>query len=575
MQCHQGRESTVSLNEHIAAAEVPDDDTVDEDLSFRNIHYFAAGATLFGGGAMGAYQYADMLYDERNPHVAAYDDCTDCHNVHTLERKISECANCHTGVASDEDLHDIRMAGSVRDYNGNGDAEEGIYDEVKGLEVALLAAMQQYANADAAISSIGYSGSAYPYFFVDDNNNGTIEEGETTRYNTWTARLLRAAYNYQYAQKDPGAYAHNPKYVIEFLYDSIASLNEVVAVPNFANMFRNDSGHFDGGAEAFRHWDSEQEGGVIDRGTVSTSCVRCHSPDGFDFWAEWGIDATKPQQVGDGMRCETCHTGEGFAPGNAPLKYIAEVDFPSGITIENDDQNPDSSFLCMSCHKGRESKATVDANIAGGKISFRNVHYLAAGATLYGTDAQVGYEYDGKTYEERWTHWQASAGNASQCAYCHLPEHTFEPMLKDSCKGCHPEAGNDIEKIRLARTTDYNGNGNTTETLKAELMTFGDRLYASILAYAKDEIGTGIVYDSHAYPYWFQDADNDGVPDVDGDGDAIGYPSWDAALAKAAFNYQYWQKEPGAWAHNTHYIFQLLYDSIDDLKGDLTNLTRP
>jgi hypothetical protein len=90
MQCHQGRESTVSLNEHIADAEVADDDTVDEDLSFRNIHYFAAGATLFGGSALGAYQYEGMIYDTRNPHVEAYDSCVECHDAPSVTTTATE-----------------------------------------------------------------------------------------------------------------------------------------------------------------------------------------------------------------------------------------------------------------------------------------------------------------------------------------------------------------------------------------------------------------------------------------------------------------------------------------------------
>jgi hypothetical protein len=44
---------------------------------------------------------------------------------------------------------------------------------------------------------------------------------------------------------------------------------------------------------------------------------------------------------------------------------------------------------------------------------------------------------------------------------------------------------------------------------------------------------------------------------------------------RASFNYQYSQKEPGAWVHNNKYIVQVLYDSIDDLDGDLTGLIRP
>jgi len=581
MQCHQGRESGVSLQKHIDDAKVPDDDTVSADLSFKNIHYFAAGATLYGGTVIGAYQYDRMIYDQRNPHVASYNTCIECHDAHTLERKVSECTLCHSGVSDDEDLRDIRMAGSVRDYDGDGDTDEGIRYEIETMEQTLLKALQAYAK-DVAGAAIGYDAHAYPYYFNDLNGNGIIDPDEANfgnRYRSWTARSLRAAYNYQYAQKDPGAYAHNPKYVIEFLYDSTADLGSHagVTVPELAAMYRNDSGHFDAGAEAFRHWDSEEEEGSIDRGTVSTSCARCHSPDGFDFWAEWGTDITKPTGVGDGMRCETCHTGTDF-DGNPARKFIAEVEFPSGVEIENDKDDPDDSFLCMSCHQGRQSKKDVDDRIASGKLgafSFRNVHYLPAGATLYGSDVNVGYEYDGRTYEGRFTHWQASAGSASQCSYCHLEDHTFEPQLVSSCKGCHPEAGNDIGKIRLNRSTDYNGNGDTTEPLTEEIRTFGDRLYAGILAHAKDVVGTGIVYDSHSYPYFFEDADHDGVPDLDGDGDKIGYRTWDAELLKTTFNYQYWQKEPGAWAHNTHYMIQLLYDSVEDIKGDLAGLTRP
>ncbi len=51
--------------------------------------------------------------------------------------------------------------------------------------------------------------------------------------------------------KDPGGYAHNPKYHIELLYDSIEALNAEVEEGvdlSFAN--RNDPGHFDATAEA-------------------------------------------------------------------------------------------------------------------------------------------------------------------------------------------------------------------------------------------------------------------------------------------------------------------------------------
>lgn len=87
------------------------------------------------------------------------------------------------GTDPGEDLHKVRMEGSLVDYHGHGDVEEGIYGEASDDEV-------NYGN----------------------------------RYATWTPRLLRAAYNYQYVAKDPGAYAHNPTYILQVLYDTPADI---------------------------------------------------------------------------------------------------------------------------------------------------------------------------------------------------------------------------------------------------------------------------------------------------------------------------------------------------------------
>jgi len=50
------------------------------------------------------------------------------------------------------------------------------------------------------------------------------DQGASVRYNAFTPTLLKAAFNYQYVQKDPGAFVHNPKYVVQFLIDSIENL---------------------------------------------------------------------------------------------------------------------------------------------------------------------------------------------------------------------------------------------------------------------------------------------------------------------------------------------------------------
>jgi len=62
MECHQGRESTISVTEAISQAGVTDDDAVSEDLGFRNIHYFAAAATKYGTLAKGGFEYDGKTY---------------------------------------------------------------------------------------------------------------------------------------------------------------------------------------------------------------------------------------------------------------------------------------------------------------------------------------------------------------------------------------------------------------------------------------------------------------------------------------------------------------------------------
>ena len=193
------------------------DDELSEALRFLNVHYFAAGASLFGAEAQGAYQYAGKEYVGRNEHVPGFDTCVECHDTHALEVIFEECVDCHEGVASEEDLQNIRV--SEVDYDGDGDVTEGVANEIETMSEALLLAMADYAAGTEGVDGIVYNSHAYPYFFND------AEE----RYATWTPALLRAAYNYQYAQKDPGAFAHNGQYLIQALYDSLESMGADVS----------------------------------------------------------------------------------------------------------------------------------------------------------------------------------------------------------------------------------------------------------------------------------------------------------------------------------------------------------
>lgn len=218
MTCHQGRDSGPGLVERFGAMEP---DAPNAELRFQNPHYAAAAATNFGTVAKGLYEYLDMPYVGRFEHAAAVSSCTGCHEPHTLEVEAESCQSCH----GDAKPKDIRLSTDSRDYDGDGNTTEGIAHEIEALRLMLLAEIQAY-GADVAGAQIGY-GKGYPYFFVDTDGDGAIDDAEGQRanaYNAWTPRLLAAAYNFQFVTKDPGGYAHNPHYSLQTLYDSIADL---------------------------------------------------------------------------------------------------------------------------------------------------------------------------------------------------------------------------------------------------------------------------------------------------------------------------------------------------------------
>jgi hypothetical protein len=417
--------------------------------------------------------------------------------------------------------------------------------EIEGLQEMLYQAMQAY-SAEVGGAMVVYDSAAYPYFFDD--------AGE--RYGSWTPRLAQAAYNYQVSLKDPGEFAHGGKYIIQLLYDSIESLNEALASPvDLSAAHRIDHGHFAGSEEAFRHWDED--------GAVPSSCSKCHSAAGLPLFAEQGVTINQP--FSNGLNCATCHNDL----GEYTLYETADVTFPSGATVtfaaDEEDVEGLKANLCLNCHQGRSATPTVDRGLAGleddvpsESIRFSNIHYFAAGATLFGTDVQGAYEFADQTYLGRNEH----VGAFDTCIECHSA-HRLEVKYTE-CTECHEnvETMEDLHAIRVSEA-DYDGDGDVTEGLAGELETMGEVLYAALQAYAESTAGVDpIVYDSHAYPYFFNDA-----------GDR--YATWTPNLLRAAYNYQYLQKDPGAYAHNGAYTLQVLYDSINAVGGDTSGMVRP
>lgn len=222
--CHQGRSASDTVT---AAVQGRDEDTVAADLAFINVHYGVAAAVMHGAEVRGGYQYPGRRYAGRFAHVPSVSTCVACHDAHSTEVETDGCLSCHRGV---DDIRDIRTRHG--DFDGDGDAAGGIHAEIIGLHQQLYTAIQSYA-ADVAGAPIVYVPGRFPYYFHDRSGDGQIAPEEAVfpnRYQSWTPRLLKAAYNYQVVAKDPGGYTHNPAYILQLLHDSLESLSERIEI---------------------------------------------------------------------------------------------------------------------------------------------------------------------------------------------------------------------------------------------------------------------------------------------------------------------------------------------------------
>lgn len=222
--CHQGRASGSGLASDTAGL---DQDAAAPSLGFVNVHYAAAAASLLGTEARVGFEYPGKVYKGRFAHVPDLNSCTACHSPHALTVQIENCTSCHQDITSPRE---IRI--SPTDFDGDGDTAEGIASTIADMHAQLEAALRRYAT-EVLGQPIAYAPSAYPYFFIDGDGDGRASEAEAVfpnRYQGWSPRLLKAAYNYQLVAKDPGIYVHNPHYALQLLYDSLEDLSQRVPV---------------------------------------------------------------------------------------------------------------------------------------------------------------------------------------------------------------------------------------------------------------------------------------------------------------------------------------------------------
>jgi hypothetical protein len=353
------------------------------------------------------------------------------------------------------------------------------------------------------------------------------------------------------------------------------------------------TGHFDATAAA---WSSHEN---------SSPCYRCHTTQGFQNWVGLigtagyeGVPAgtyiggnfvvsTGVTPVSGPLTCDACHNSV-TDPNTAG---ITDILFRSGVKVTT----TKVIALCGQCHSGREGQVSIDA-VIGTKlpgnftVSFKNPHYFGAAGVMFGSNTHMMYEYTGKTYATYPVFYGPGATNGAAPGPYGSPH-------GGKCTGCHVANGGDhFTKVDLASTVPSGGStrfpagsfgacdtchvnagpgaDHRLEPVQANVAELAAQLLAEINTYQLAGGQSPICYNANGGgTYFFQTTANGGG--VCGATDTVAYTTFDAKSVKAAFNLQWSQKEPGAFAHNGDYVFQTLIDSIQDLDAAGANAVLP
>jgi hypothetical protein len=281
---------------------------------------------------------------------------------------------------------------------------------------------------------------------------------------------------------------------------------------------------------------------------TKAGCVQCHTTTGFIAYssgkvtAAWGVESDKTKEV---LACNSCHSdvANGIVRTVSPVKPFADDSYV------NQDAGP--SNICMNCHSGWNNGLSITSDDFSNQ-AFIAPHYLAAGGILHG---KGGYNFPGRTYAfySSNSHRSIGMGNsngtgtAGPCVACHMsaPQKHLFKVISTASNGS-------IGKIATSACANCHGTSlDDTTIINARRVYFANALEVlnKTLAYR------GFNY-SPNYPY-FTNTDWTCFPNA-------------ANTMGAAFNYVLLLKEPGAYAHNSAYAKQLIFDSIDYLYNNGT-----
>jgi hypothetical protein len=332
--------------------------------------------------------------------------------------------------------------------------------------------------------------------------------------------------------------------------------------------------------------------------SVAQDCVRCHVAKGFTQYV--GSNFTNISPVGvasdktsEPLTCNACHnTDSASNPGftiravsnvtayynyssAATKKLIVKFDRFYGekpfyyppVPVDNAGSN-----VCITCHTGRQSGATIKAAANAGlnfsNASFINSHYMSAAGSLYqstgfyfytSTRYLPGSAATAHSYAGTEPNYGVPGGGNGPCVACHMnstaPKHSFKPYERDSsgqitnweatvCWQCHQY---DVTFVQ----GQQDGFAASLDTLQYLLKLKG-------------------IYYNATYPYFFKSEGPYTSANAFKDWNSV-YPDKGVNVMGATFNFNLMKREPGAWAHNPVNTKRLLWDSIDFIDDGVMN----
>jgi hypothetical protein len=447
--------------------------------------------------------------------------------------------------------------------------------------------------------------------------SASIDNTKSAQYNTCTrchqeTPQIHTGHSAQIAKThyDNGARAVGSKLTGFVVRKAAGSACTDCHNPHSADLTENKqwhaSAHGDFNGEAWKHYDF--------KGASRQSCQRCHTTTGFSNYIANqagynpanNVFVAKDNQA-EMLYCYGCHkmNATGFTVARVAVEnaYLpAGPDNTSTITISG----KGNSELCLNCHSGQIAGSQLAAKSVGLDLnnttfgSF-NSHYLSAGMTIFQDNTgngTAGYQFAGKNYAKPVYYAHDKIGTT---AATHGTTQLWADNTSGPCVGCHmttPNSATDptVGKHRF-RVFSYDNADAITGITSATCVKCHEGNYALTVAgvtEAREAFETriallkgaldnaGIYYAPASYPYFFNDSTLRAS--------ANQYKTWTTAAATisaatgntisaaeligVAFNLNYLNREPGAWAHNNIYSNRLLFDSLEKL-GIAPGFTRP